>query len=157
RIGRQRHRRLEQGLPRHDVVAAGEVLAIAAQVDAGEDHLRARRPDVDADRHQRHMVLDPYRVLFQPLVAVELEMIMVVIGVAVGPGTDVRAERVTGALMAAFAIPGLSSLLLAAPQPSHGPRARPRYRTAHWRGSKRKPLEIAHRRNRSPRAREGNV
>src|SRR5262249_46039724 len=50
-----------------------------------------------------------------------------------------------------------SSLLLAAPQRSHGPRARPRYRTAHLRWSKRKPLEIAHRRNRSPRAREGNV
>src|SRR5262249_5266099 len=52
---------------------------------------------------------------------------------------------------------GHSSLLLAAPQRSHGPRARPRYRTAHLRWSKRKPLEIARRRNRSPRAREGNV
>ena len=40
-IGRERHRRLEQGLPRHDVIAAGEVLAVAAQVDAGEDDLRA--------------------------------------------------------------------------------------------------------------------
>src|SRR5262249_54697095 len=157
RIGRQRHRRLEQGLPRHDVVAAGEVLAIAAQVDAGEDHLRARRPDVDADRHQRHMVLDPDRVLFQPLVAVELEMIMVLIGVALVPVHDVLAEQVIGDRMAAFAILGHSSLLLAAPQRSHGPRARPRYRTAHLRWSKRKPLEIARRRNRSPRAREGNV
>ena len=40
-IGRQRHRRLEQGLPRHDVIAAGEVLAVTAKVDAGEDDLRA--------------------------------------------------------------------------------------------------------------------
>src|SRR5215831_2923384 len=157
RIRRQRHRRLEQGLPRYDVVAAGEVLAIAAQVNAGEDHLRARRTDVDADRHQRHMVLDPDRVLFQPLVAVELEMIVVVIGVAVVLVHDVLAEQVIGDRMAAFAILGHSSLLLAAPQRSHGPRARPRYRTAHLRWSKRKPLEIARRRNRGPRAHEGNV
>src|SRR6516165_6617678 len=49
RIGCQRHRRLEQGLARHDVVAAGEVLAIAAKIDAREDDLRAGRADVHAD------------------------------------------------------------------------------------------------------------
>jgi len=68
---------------------------------------------------------------------------------------DVLAEQVIGDRMAAFAILGHSSLLLAAPQRSHVPRARPRYRTAHLRWSKRKPLEIARRRNRSPRAHEG--
>src|SRR6516165_7781996 len=45
RIGRQCHRRLEQGLARHDVVTAGEVLAIAAKIDAREDDLRAGRAD----------------------------------------------------------------------------------------------------------------
>src|SRR5262245_39323026 len=158
RIGRQRHRRLEQGLPRYDVVAAGEVLAIAAQVNAGEDHLRARRTDVDADRHQRHMVLDPDRVLFQPLVAVELEMIVVVIGVAVVLVHDVLAEQVIGDRMAAFAILGHSSLLLAAPQRSHAPRARALcYRTARLRWSKRGPLEIARRSDRGPQAHKSNV
>src|SRR5262249_61934420 len=38
-----------------------------------------------------------------------------------------------------------------------GRRAGPRYGTALLRGSKRRPWEIARRRNRSPRAREGNV
>src|SRR6266849_6109000 len=52
RIGRQRHRRLEQGLARHDVVTAGKVLAVAAKIDAREDDLRAGRADVDTDRHQ---------------------------------------------------------------------------------------------------------
>ena len=48
-IRRQRDRRLVQRLALHDEVAAGEVLGEAAHVHAREDHLRARRADVDAD------------------------------------------------------------------------------------------------------------
>src|SRR5262249_56109172 len=66
-IRRQRHWRLVQGFPRHDVVPAGEVLAVAAKVDAGEDDLRAGGADVDADRDQRHMILNPDRLVFARL------------------------------------------------------------------------------------------
>ena len=95
-IGRQRHRRLEQGLARHDVIAAGEVLAVTAQVDAGEDDLRAGRADVDADRHQRDVVLHPDRIFFQRPVGVEFEVIVVVIGVAVVLVHEILAEQVVG-------------------------------------------------------------
>src|SRR5262249_24783253 len=122
-------------------------LAITAQIDAGKDHLRAGRADVDADRHQRHMVLDPDRVLFQPLVAVELKMIRVVIGVAVVLVYGVLAEQMIGDRVAALAILGHSNLLPAAPQRSHVPRAHAWcYRMARLRWSKRKPSEIARRR-----------
>ena len=63
-IGRQRHRRLEQGLARDDVIAAGQILGQPAQIDARENDLRARRADVDADRHQRDVVLAPERIVF---------------------------------------------------------------------------------------------
>ena len=98
-IGRQRHRRLVERLARDDVVAAGEVLAVAAQVDAGEDDLRAGRADVDADAHQRDVVLQPDRVLLQRLVGVELEMVVVVVGIAVVVVHDVLAEQVVGERM----------------------------------------------------------
>ena len=111
RIGRQRHRRLEQGLARHDVVTAGKVLAVAAKIDAREDDLRAGRADVDTNCHQRHMILNPDRVLFQPLVAVELEMIMIVIGVAVVLVHDILAEQMVGDGVTGFAILGHSNPL----------------------------------------------
>ena len=78
-IGRQRHRRLIERLARDHVVAAGEVLAVAAQVDAREDHLRAGGADVDADAHQRDVVLQPDGIFFQRAVLVELEMIVIVV------------------------------------------------------------------------------
>ena len=78
-IGRQRDRRLIERLARDHVVAAGQVLAVAAQIDAREDHLGAGRADVDADAHQRDMVLQPDRVLLERPVVVELEMVVVVI------------------------------------------------------------------------------
>ena len=62
-IGGQRVRGLIECFTRNNVVAAGEVLAIAAQIDAREDHLGAGRADIDADAHQRHMVLQPDRIL----------------------------------------------------------------------------------------------
>ena len=127
-IGRQRHRRLEQGLARDDVVAAGEVLAVAAQVDAREDDLGAGRADVDADGHQRDVVLDPDRVVFQPLLDVEVEVIVVVIGIAVVGVDEVLAEEMVGERVARFLVVGIghSSLLLAGSRAavlSHGARA----------------------------------
>ncbi len=95
-IGRQRHRRLVERLARDDVVAAGQVLAVAAQIDAGEDDLRAGRADVDADAHQRDMVLHPDRVVLQRLVRVEVEMVVIVIGVAVVVVHEILAEQVVG-------------------------------------------------------------
>ena len=47
---------------RNNVVAAGEVLAIAAQIDAREDDLGASRADIDADARQRDVVRLPERV-----------------------------------------------------------------------------------------------
>ncbi len=93
-IRRERHRRLIERFARHHVVAAGQILAVAAQIDAGEDHLRAGGPDVDPDAHQRHMVLDPDRVVFQPLVRVELEMVVIVVGVAIVLMHEIPAEQV---------------------------------------------------------------
>jgi hypothetical protein len=57
------------------------------------------------------MILDPDRVLFQPLVAVELEMIMVVIGVAVVLMHDILAEQMVGDGVTGFAILGHSNPL----------------------------------------------
>ena len=97
-IGRQRHRRLEQGLARDDVIAAGQILGQPAQIDAREDHLRARRADVDADRHQRDVVLAPERIVFQRNVVV-LEIVIVVVivvGILAVLVHDVLAVKVVG-------------------------------------------------------------
>src|SRR5260370_18731052 len=51
RIGCQRHRRLKQGFPRHDIVPAGEILAVAAQVDAGKDDLRSEEHTSELQSH----------------------------------------------------------------------------------------------------------
>ena len=80
RIGRERDRRLKQGLARDHVIAAGELLAEPAQVDAREDDLGAGRADVDADRRERHMVRDPDRILLERRL---VGKIVVVIGEAV--------------------------------------------------------------------------
>ncbi len=115
-IGGQRHRRLVERLARDDVVAAGEVLAVAAQVDAGEDDLGAGRADVDADARERDVVLDPDRVLVERLVGIEIEMVVVVIGIAVMVVHDVLAEQVVGERMRLLAVVGVGhrSRLLAA-------------------------------------------
>ena len=105
-VGRERHRRLVERLARDHVVAAGEVLAVAAQIDAGENDLGAGRADVDADAHQRHMVLDPDRIVFQPLVGVEIEMIVVVVGIVVVLMHEIPAEEMVrqGVLAALFLV-----------------------------------------------------
>ena len=109
-VGRQRHRRLIERLAGNHVVAAGQVLAVAAQVDAREDHLRAGRADVDADAHQRDVVLQPDGIFFQRPVFVELEMIVVVVVVRAGLVLvdDVGAEEVvaqTGAGLFCLVVP----------------------------------------------------
>ena len=119
RIGCQRHRRLEQCLPRHDIVPAGEILAIAAQVDAGEDDLGTGGSDVDAHCEQRHMVLDPDWVFFQPLVGIDLKMIMVVIGLAVVRVRHVLPEQMVGERMTALRILGHSNMLFPARRCAH--------------------------------------
>ena len=96
RIGRERDRRLEQGLSRDDIVTAGEIFSIAPQIDAGEDDLSARGSDVDADRHQRDVVLDPDRILLQRTLVAELEMIVIVIGIAIVIVHEVLTEQVIG-------------------------------------------------------------
>ncbi len=105
-IGGQRDRRLEQGLARDHVVAAGEVLAVAAQIDAGEDDLRSGRADVDPHRHQRDVVLDPDRIFFQRSVGVALEMVVVVIGIAVVLVHEILAEDVIGERVAGLLVIG---------------------------------------------------
>ena len=78
-IGRERDRRLKQRLAGNDVIAAGQILSQPAQVDAREDDLGARRADVDADRHQRDVVLTPERiVLDRAVVVVEIVVVIVI-------------------------------------------------------------------------------
>jgi hypothetical protein len=101
-IGRERHRRLVQRLARNHVVAAGQVLAIAAQVDAREDHLGAGGADVDADADQGDVVLQPDRVLLDRAVVVELEVVVVVVGVFIVLVHHIGAEQ-----MVLQAVPGL--------------------------------------------------
>ena len=80
-VRRERHRRTIQRLARRDVIAAGEILAEAAQMHFGEDDLRAGRSDVDADAHERDVVGDPERILLGR--QVRFEIVVIVIGVAV--------------------------------------------------------------------------
>ena len=91
RIGRERDRRLEQRLARDHVVAAGELLAEPAQIDAREDDLRAGRADVDADGRQRHVVGDPDRVFLERQVVGE---IVVVVRIAVMRMREIDPEAV---------------------------------------------------------------
>jgi hypothetical protein len=122
-IRRQRHRRLEQGLARDDVIAAGQILGEPAQIDPREDHLRARRADVDADRHQRDVVLAPQRIVLQRNVVV-LEIVvvvMIVVGILAVLVDDVLAVEVVGERVAPcflFFGVGHSLVLLASPETS---------------------------------------
>jgi hypothetical protein len=79
-IRRQGDGRLEQGLARNDVIPARKLFTQAPEVQAREDHLRARRAHVDADALQRDVILDPDRIFFDR--AIDLEMVVVVIVVA---------------------------------------------------------------------------
>ena len=88
-VGRERDRRLEQGFARHHEIAARQIFTEAAQVDAREDHLGARRADVDADAHQRDMVGDPDRIVLERAV---VGKIVVVIGIAVMGVGEVDAD-----------------------------------------------------------------
>ncbi len=79
-IGRERDAGLEQGFARHHEIAARQILAEPAQMDAREDHLGAGGADVDADAGERHMVLDPDRIFLERAVLGE---IVVMVGIAV--------------------------------------------------------------------------
>ncbi len=79
RVRRERDGRLVQRLARRDDVAARKVLAEPAQLELGEDHLRAGGADVDPDAAQRHVIGDPERVLLERTGI--LEVVVVVIGV----------------------------------------------------------------------------
>ncbi len=111
-VGRQRHRRLEHCLARDNVVAAGEVLAVAAQVDAGKDDLRPRRADVYAHRHQGDVVLDPDRIFFQLFVEIDLEMIVVVIGIAVVLMHEIPAKQMVGQRVVRFLVVSVFLIVL---------------------------------------------
>ena len=101
-VGRQRDRRLEQGLAGDDVVAAGQILGEAAQMHAREDDLRARRADVDADRGQRDIVLAPERIVLErDFVVFEIVIVVVVVvGVFAVLMHEVLAVKVVGESMA---------------------------------------------------------
>src|SRR5947208_1381495 len=95
-IGRQRIRRLIECFTRNHVVAAGEVLAVAAQVDARKNDLGASRADIDTDAYERDMVLQPDWVLLDGPIVVELEMVVIVVGVLVVLVDNVLAIEVVG-------------------------------------------------------------
>ncbi len=63
-IRREGDGRLEQGLARHHEVAAGQILAEAAQIDPRKNHLSTRRANIDADCHQGDVVGNPDRIFF---------------------------------------------------------------------------------------------
>ena len=104
-VGRQRDRRLEQGLARDDVIAAGQILGQAAQMHAREDDLRAGGADIDADGGQRDIVLPPQRIVLDRPVVVGFDIVvMIVVGVVVMHMHDVAAVKVVGKRVAGFLI-----------------------------------------------------
>ena len=103
-VGRQRHRRAIQRLAVDDEIAAGEVFAHPAQLDPGENHLRARRADVDADARQRDVVLQPERIVFERPV---VEVVMIVISIAVVNMGEVGAKLVIGQRVGIFWVFGV--------------------------------------------------
>ena len=78
RVRGQRHRRAVDRVPPDDDVAAGQLLADAAQVQPGEDDLRARRADVHPDAVQRDVVLLPDRVVLERHDRVVVVLVVVV-------------------------------------------------------------------------------
>jgi hypothetical protein len=104
-VRRQRNRRLVQRLAVHDEIAALQVLAEAPHVQPREDHLRARRADVDADARQRDVVVDPERVR---LGRARRELVVVVIVVVVRI-LVVTVLEVGAVQMVLQRVPGLAS------------------------------------------------
>ena len=80
-IGRQRDGGEIESLARDNIIAAGQVFSEAAQVNAREDDLRARRADVDTNAGEMNIVGQPERVFLDRPVHVEFVVIMV--GIAV--------------------------------------------------------------------------
>jgi hypothetical protein len=103
-VGRQRDGRLVERLAGGDVIAAGQVLAVAAQIDARKDHLCAGRTDVDANADQSDVVLQPDGIFFQWAVFVELEVVVIVVVVPTRLVLvdDVGAEEVVAQLVRVF-------------------------------------------------------
>ena len=101
-VRRQRHRRLEQCLARDDVIAAGQILGEAAQVNAREDDLRARGTNVDTDRGQRDIILAPERIVLERnLVILEIVVvIVVVVGIFIVLVHEILTVEVIGKTMA---------------------------------------------------------
>src|SRR5262249_38913458 len=60
--------------------------------------------DIDADRNQRDVVLDPDRVVFQPLLDVDVEVIVVMIGIAVMLVHEIAAQEMVGKGVALFLV-----------------------------------------------------
>ena len=84
-VRRERNRRLVQRLALDHEIAAGEVLGHALHVDAREDQLRAGRADVDADRDELDVVLQPERVVLRAPLA-HVVMVVVVVELPLGVG-----------------------------------------------------------------------
>ena len=76
-IRRQRYRRLIDCFARFDDIAAGKILAATAQGQFGKNDLRTGRADVDANAHQRNVIGDPDRVIFNRTIIGEIVMIVV--------------------------------------------------------------------------------
>ena len=101
-VGRQRQRWLRQRLALDDDVARAQLVGDTLQMQLAEDHLRARRTDVDADAVQHHVVLQPERVVGSAgAVAVDVVMVMVMVTVvAVFVFGIVHAQAVVGQAVA---------------------------------------------------------
>ena len=86
-VRRQRHGRLVERLAVHHEVAAREVLGHPPHRHPREDHLRARGADVDADRDELDVVLQPERVVLEVVIA-QVVVIVVVVVLALGMGVQ---------------------------------------------------------------------
>jgi hypothetical protein len=107
-VGREHDRRLVERLALHHEIAAGELLGHSAHVHAREDHLGAGRADVDADRDQREVVLQPQRVGLgvegAEIVVVVVMFVVRIVAVHVQP---VRALQVVLQRVGLFLLQGL--------------------------------------------------
>jgi hypothetical protein len=78
-IGRQRDGRLVDGLPVHHEVTAGQRLREPPQVHARENHLGSGGADIDADRKERDVVLQPETGRGRIVIASNIVVIVIVV------------------------------------------------------------------------------
>ncbi len=115
-IRRQRDRRLVHGLPAHHEVAAGQLLREPPQVHAREHHLRAGGADIDADREERDVVLQPEAGRGRIVLAANIVVIVIVVRFPLLVRVHgVQAEEMILQAVRAFVFRGVGHRILVCP------------------------------------------